>query len=73
MNELLKRAVETVSQLTDREQAEIARVMLSLAGDDQSSEDDPEHLADVLEGLEQARRHEYSSDADLKAAFRLFG
>lgn len=71
MNELLKRAVETVRLLPDEEQAEIARVMLSLAGDDRPPEDiDPAHLTDVLEGLEQARRREFSSEAEVKAAFR---
>lgn len=48
--------------------------MLSLAGNDHSPEDvDSAHPGDVLEGLKQARRRELSSEAEVKAAFRLFG
>jgi hypothetical protein len=37
------------------------------------SEDiDPAHLPDVLESLAQARRREFTTDADVEAAFRRF-
>jgi hypothetical protein len=34
--------------------------------------DDPAHLPAVLEGLAQARRREFASDAEVEAAFRRF-
>jgi hypothetical protein len=33
---------------------------------------DPAHLADVLEGLAQAKRREFATDAEIEAAFRRF-
>ena len=33
---------------------------------------DPAHLQGVLEGLAQAERREFASDADVEAAFRRF-
>jgi hypothetical protein len=55
-------------------QDEIARAMLSLAQTDEGEpeEIDPAHLPDVLEGLAQARRREFSTDVDVAAAFARF-
>ncbi len=48
--------------------------MLHLVRDDREPEEiDTEHLPDVLEGLEQARRGEFATDAEVEAAFRRFG
>jgi hypothetical protein len=34
---------------------------------------DPAHLPGVLEGLAQAKRKEFATDAEVEAAFRRFG
>ncbi len=47
--------------------------MLSLAGEGEAEHIDPEHLADVLDGLAQARRGEFATDQEVSSAFRLFG
>jgi hypothetical protein len=46
--------------------------MLCLAGnEDESAEEiDPKHLPDVLEGVAQARRGEFASEAEVEAVFR---
>ena len=47
--------------------------MLALAGNGIAQEPiDPAHLPDVLEGLAQARRRQFASDAEVEAAFRRF-
>jgi hypothetical protein len=47
--------------------------MLTLAGGESEPEEiDPAHLADVLEGLAQAKRREFATDAEVEAAFRRF-
>jgi hypothetical protein len=75
MTKLLEHALDAVLRLPAADQDEIARAMLSLArGDDGEPEAiDPAHLADVLEGLAQARRREFASDAEIGAAFARFG
>ena len=73
MTELLKKALEAVRQLPADAQDEIARAMLVLVGDEAESESiDPSHLPAVLEGLAQAKRKEFASDAEIEAAFRRF-
>jgi hypothetical protein len=74
MTKLLEQALEAVSRLSPDSQDEIARAMLRLAGADSEPEEiDPAHLPAVLEGLAQADRREYASDAEVEAAFRRFG
>ena len=47
--------------------------MLNLLGDESEPEEiDPAHLPDVLEGLAQANRGEFATDAEVEAAFRRF-
>jgi DNA-binding TFAR19-related protein (PDSD5 family) len=73
MTKLLQKALEAVRLLPPENQDEIARAMLSLAGDDSAPEDiDPAHLADVLESMAQAKRGEFASDAEVEVAFRRF-
>ncbi len=73
MTKLLRRALEAVQKLPPESQDEIARAMLTLAGDDATPEViDPNHLPDVLQGLAQARRREFATDAEVEAAFRRF-
>ncbi|HLI21953.1 MAG TPA: hypothetical protein VKV32_12585 [Stellaceae bacterium] len=73
MTELLEKALAVVRTLPPAEQDEIAHAILSLADRDAGLEAiDPAHLPDVLEGLAQARRREFATDADVEAAFRCF-
>jgi hypothetical protein len=46
--------------------------MRAILNEDEPEPIDPEHLADVLEGLAQAKRREFATDAEVKAVFRLF-
>ncbi len=74
MTKLLEEAFELVRRLPADSQDEIARAMLSLAQPNAGElEDiDPAHLSDVLEGLAQARRREFATDAQIAAAFGRF-
>jgi hypothetical protein len=73
MTKLFEKALEVVRQLPADSQDEIARAMLTLAGDARELEEiDPAHLPDVLESLAQAKRREFASDAEVEAAFRRF-
>jgi predicted transcriptional regulator len=73
MTELLEKAVEAVRRLAPEAQDNIARVMLSLAGQEEEPEPiDPNDLSAILEGLAQAERGEFASDTEVEAAFRRF-
>ena len=74
MTKLLEQALEAVQKLPSEIQDEIARAMLVLAaGDNREPEPiDPAHLSAVLEGLAQAKRREFASDAEVEAAVRSF-
>lgn len=73
MSKLLDKALEAVRRLPPEGQDAIAQAMLNLAGEDDPAEEiDPAHLPDVLEGLAQARRGEFASDAEIEAVFRHF-
>jgi len=72
MSKMLEEAVAAVRRLPPNDQDEIARAMLALAGAEPQPID-PTHLAAVLEGLAQARRREFASQAEVQATFRRFG
>jgi DNA-binding transcriptional regulator YdaS (Cro superfamily) len=73
MTKLLEQALEAVRRLPPASQDEIARAMLTLAQHDGEPEDiDPAHLPAVLEGLAQAKRRDFATDAEVEAAFRRF-
>ena len=73
MTKLLDQAIEAVRRLPADSQDEIARLVLDLAKEEGKPEPiDPAHLPTVLEGLAQARRGEFASDAEVEAAFRRF-
>jgi hypothetical protein len=73
MTKLLEQALEAVNRLPPETQDEIARAMLRLAGNDgEPVVIDPAHLPAVLEGLTQAQRRQFASDAEVEAAFRHF-
>jgi hypothetical protein len=74
MTKLLDRALEAVKKLPADEQDEIARAILSLAGESGEPQAiDPAHLPDLLESLAQAKRREFATDAQIEDAFRRFG
>jgi hypothetical protein len=73
MTKLLEKALEAVRRLPPDGQDEIALAMLTLTGNEGEPEEiDPAHLPAVLEGLAQARRHEFATDEEVEAAFRRF-
>jgi hypothetical protein len=73
MTKLLEKALEAVRRLSPEEQDDVARALLQLVGEAGEPEGvPPEHLAAVLEGLAQAKRGEFASDAEVEAAFRGF-
>jgi hypothetical protein len=73
MTKLLEKALEAVRQLPSDSQDEIARAMLLLAQTDADPEPiEPADLPAVLEGLAQAKRREFATDAEVEAAFRRF-
>jgi hypothetical protein len=55
-------------------QDDIARAMLQLARSEEEPDPiEPDHLSAILEGLAQADRREFATDAEVEAAFRRFG
>ena len=73
MTKLLEKAPEAVRRLSSDGQDEIARAMLTLAGDEGEPEPiDPAHLPNVLQSLAQAQRRQFATDAEVEAAFRRF-
>jgi hypothetical protein len=73
MTKLLEQALEAVRRLPPDAQNEIARAMLTLAGNEAEPEPiDLAHLPDVLESLAQAKRRQFATDAEVEAAFRRF-
>ena len=73
MTKLLEQALEAVRKLPPHDQDQIALAMLTLTGKDGELEEiDPAHLSAVLEGLAQAKRREFATDAQVEAAFRRF-
>jgi len=73
MTKLLDKALEAVRRLPPGDQDQVALAMLSLTGNEgEPGEIDAGHLPSVLEGLAQAQRREFASDADIEAAFRRF-
>jgi hypothetical protein len=73
MTKLLEKALEAVKRLPPEGQDHIAMAMLTLSGNEGEPEEiDAAHLPSVLEGLAQAKRRQFASDADVEAAFRRF-
>jgi DNA-binding TFAR19-related protein (PDSD5 family) len=73
MTKLLEKALEAVRRLPPDGQDHIARAMLSLSANGGEPEKiDPADLPAVLEGLAEARRREFATDAEVEAAFRRF-
>jgi hypothetical protein len=73
MSKLLEEAVEAARRLPADSQDEIGRFILALVANNGEPEIvDPVHLPAVLEGLAQARRREFATEAEVEAAFRRF-
>ena len=73
MTKLLEKALDAARQLPDDAQDEIAQAMFAMMDNEVQSEPvDSAHLPAVLEGLAQAKRREFSTDAEVEAAFRRF-
>jgi len=73
MTKLLDHALEAVRRLPPDSQDEIARATLTLSDVDGEAEAiDAAHLSAVLEGLAQAKRRDFATDAEIEAIFRRF-
>jgi hypothetical protein len=73
MTKLLEQALEAVRRLPSDAQDDIARAMLRLAAHGGEPEAvDTAHLPAILEGLAQARRREFATEAEVEAALRRF-
>lgn len=72
MSELLKKALEAVTKLSDADQDEVARMMLAMSSDAEVVAVPAEHAEAVSEGLQQARSGRLASEEEVKAAWRRF-
>jgi hypothetical protein len=72
MTKLLEQALEAVRRLPPASQDEIALAMLDLASSGEPEPVAADHLQAVLDGLAQAERGEFATDAEVEAAFRRF-
>ena len=73
MTKFFAEAVAAVSQLPDKQQDEIARLMLHMIEADGDAEEiDPAHLPGILEALDQIKRGEFATDEEIEEAFRQF-
>lgn len=71
---IVEEAVTAIRNLPEAEREELARLVLRLTGvEDEPEPIDPEDDAAVLEGLAQAERGEFATDAAVSEAFRRFG
>ena len=70
MTKQLEKALEAVRRLPPDSQDEIALAMLTLSGHEGEPEEiDSAHLPAVLEGLAQAKRRQFATDAEVEAGF----
>ena len=70
MTDLLDKAVATARALPPELQDDIARVMLTLAGDGEPViELTPEEEADLMEAQAEMARGEFATDAEVRAVF----
>ncbi|WP_426434835.1 hypothetical protein [Bradyrhizobium genosp. P] len=73
MTKLLEKALEAVRRLPTHGQDQIVLAMRTLSGDEGEPEEiDAVHLPTVQEGLSQAKRRQFATDAEIEAAFRRF-
>jgi len=73
MTKLLEDAFEAARRLSPEAQDQVARAILHLAANGGEPEEiGAADLAGVLEGLAQAKRREFATEAEIEAAFRRF-
>jgi hypothetical protein len=73
MTKLLDKAIEAARGLTPEEQDEIAKMILSMAENDDEGEDiDPEALAAIDRGLDDIKHGRIATDEQVEDAFRSF-
>jgi hypothetical protein len=73
MIKLLAKALEAVRRLSLDSQDKAALAMPSFSGNECDPEEvDPIHLPAVLEGLSQAKRRQFVTDAEVSAVFCRF-
>lgn len=72
MTELLEKAVAALRKLPAADQDSIARTLLGFTDSEVLEEIEPEHRDAVLDGLGQAARGEFATDAEVAEAFRRF-
>ncbi|MCJ2058951.1 hypothetical protein MKL09_20680 [Methylobacterium sp. J-048] len=72
MTDLLEKAVETVRRMAPEAQDAIAQAMLDMARVGTQGQVDPDHLQDVLDGLDEIARGDIASPDEVEAAFRRF-
>ena len=74
MIKVLKEAIEKVKRLPEDRQAYAAEVLEQIAAQEDGVFEIPdEHIAAVMEGLEQAKRGEFASDEEMAALWKKCG
>ena len=74
MIKVLKEAIEKVKRLPEDRQAYAAEVLEQIAAQQDGVFEVPdEHIAAVMEGLEQAERGEFASDEEMAALWKKCG
>jgi hypothetical protein len=74
MTKLLEKAIARVRELPESDQDEVAEMLLSIAAKaDEPVVLDDETRAAIREGMAQARRGEFVSDAEVAMFFRRHG
>ena len=72
VTDLLEKAVATVRRMAPEAQDAIAQAMLDMAQVGAPSEIDPDHLKDILEGLDEIAHGDIASPEEVEAVFRRF-
>ncbi len=74
MTELLERALETVRTLSPEVQDDLARILLQLAGHEQSIiQLSAEESASFEESIAQAKRREFATEDEVRAVWSKYG
>jgi hypothetical protein len=74
MTKLLEKAIAKARELSDEDQEAVAELIFSIAAKAEGPVVlDEETRAAIREGVEQAKRGEFVSDADMDAFFRRHG
>lgn len=74
MIKVLEDAIEKIKNLPEERQAYAAEVLEQIAASEGGVFEIPDdHIAGVLEGLEQAKRGEFATDEEVEAVFARLG